>query len=572
MWLRAASLVGLLLSHQLICISRQLAPANPTHTLRGTVVNSVTGEPVQRVLVQLEGNPQRHVLTGADGKFEFQSVAPGSAVISLRKPGYFTEHTRSRGLPPWVTVGPHQLPVVLNLVPEAVISGHVLGDGGEPAEGLPVQVFGDRIENGRKTWNIVSSTQTNDLGEFRCANLPPGRYYVFAGPSSGTASLTPRVRAQARARMRARGGGQPVARGYPGVFYPAAEDRNSATLLEVRAGQHVEVNFNVASQIFHTISGTVTGYLTGNVGLDLQAANAAGTQINANFDFDAKKGTFGTQWLPPGRYVLSAEMRDNDGHASYATLDVTLASDLSGVHLQLLPGAAIPVTFQLEKTRSDSPDIGISVETRRRFNSFERREGYYPARVVLTPVDNSPGKSQRQYSSQLAEGVNSGVEIPGLPSGTYSVRVYANGPYYAASVQCGSVNVLEQNLTVTAGAAVQPIDIVLRDDYGHLRGSVKMPGDADSALVFAVSEDGARPVQNTTASRPPLPMRDGGLASSFAFQLPPGTYRVFAIGNADDFEYGDAEELRKYADRGRVVTIAAGQDAKVELDLVRLHD
>ena len=573
---RAATLSGMLLCHPfLLDTSRaQLTPANATFTVRGTVVNSVTGEPVQRVLVQISGDRQRHILTGADGKFEFQGVPPGAITIGLQKPGYFPEQAilARRGQPAFITVGPDQPPAVLKLIPEAVISGHVLGDGGEPVEGLPLQLIGAQVQNGRKTWNVISSTQTDDQGEFRCADLQPGRYYVFAGPSSWPASFTPRPRVQARAQMPALGEGRPAARGYPGVFYPAAEDRDSATAVEVKPGQHLEVNFNLASQRFHTISGTVSGYLTGHQGLNLEATNPAGRQINASSNFDAERGTFRTQWLPAGRYTLSAETRDNEGHGSYATLDVNLTSDVTGIHLQLMPGATIPVTFRVEKTRSDSDTAEAAFRqlfTRR--NGVERH-GYEPARVVLTPLDNSSGKGQRQFSSQLAEGENGGIEIPGLPPGAYSVQVHANGPYYIASAHCGPVNVLGQSLTIAAGASVQPIEIVLRDDYGNLLGSVKLPATADSAMVFAVSEAGDRPVQNTTASQPPMPSRGGQLESSFALQLAPGTYRVFAVRNADEFEYGDPDLLRKYADSGQQVTIAPNQQTKIELDVVNVEN
>src|SRR5215467_4386248 len=241
MSVRTTSLFVVLLWHLLFLktSSAQLAPANVTYTLRGTVINSVTDEPIQRVLVEFSGDRQRHFLTGTDGKFEFQNVPPGLTALGLRKPGYFLPQTLSRkGTPALVTVGPDQPPAVLKLIPEAVISGRVLGDNGEPAERLPVKVFGQQLQNGKKTWNIVSSAETDDLGEFRCANLQPGRYYVFAGPSPWPASLVPQPRVQARARMHALGGGRPAAHGYPGLFYPAAENRESATPIEIKAGQH----------------------------------------------------------------------------------------------------------------------------------------------------------------------------------------------------------------------------------------------------------------------------------------------------------------------------------------------
>ncbi|HYK39217.1 MAG TPA: carboxypeptidase-like regulatory domain-containing protein, partial [Candidatus Eremiobacteraceae bacterium] len=118
MSVRTTSFFVILLGHLLLLktSSAQLAPANATYTLRGTVINSVTDEPIQRVLVELSGDHQRHFLTGADGKFEFQNVPPGLTAIGLQKPGYFPAQTLSRkGSPALVTVGPDQPPAVLRL-------------------------------------------------------------------------------------------------------------------------------------------------------------------------------------------------------------------------------------------------------------------------------------------------------------------------------------------------------------------------------------------------------------------------------------------------------------------------
>lgn len=577
MSVRAASLFGIVLSCLLFPTASlaQIAPANTTYTVHGIVVNSVTGEPVPRVLVQISSDRQHSVLTGADGKFEFTNIAGGIMNVGLQKPGYFAEQAIRvrRGHSTLIHVGPDQSVAVIKMIPEAVITGHVLGDGGEPAESLPVQVFAEQMQNGRKTWNPIRNAQTDDQGEFRFAELEPGRYYIFAGPSSWPAAFTPRARIQARAGMRALGGGPLLARGYPGAFYPAAEDRESATPVVVKAGQHVEINFNVASQIFHTISGTVSGYSSANQGLSLTATNAAGRQLGADLNFDQERGTFRTQWLPPGRYTLSAETRDNEGHAFFASQDVNLASDLTGVHLQLLPGATIPVHFQLEKTRSDSPDVGVTVQTRRGPRGTIRREGYEPARVMLTPIESTSGNGQRQFSSQLGEQENAGSEIAGVPPGTYSLQVYPNGPYYVQSARCGLVNLLLQNLTLGAGASAEPIEIALRDDYGHLLGSVRVPPDSDSAMVIAIPDADGQRVLNTPTSSPPLEAGGGKSAVTFALSpLAPGRYRVLAVDHADEFEYADPELLRKYADKGREITIASNETAKIELELVHVEE
>src|SRR5215467_1047141 len=66
----------------------QTDDAKTTYTLAGTVVNSVTGKPIPRVLVQLEPS-SRAMLTGPDGSFSFDNVPAGRAEIRLTKPGYF---------------------------------------------------------------------------------------------------------------------------------------------------------------------------------------------------------------------------------------------------------------------------------------------------------------------------------------------------------------------------------------------------------------------------------------------------------------------------------------------------
>ena len=51
------------------------------HALRGTVVNSVTGEPTRGALVQIYFNGQSSMLTGPDGKFQFEGLPNGQTVV-----------------------------------------------------------------------------------------------------------------------------------------------------------------------------------------------------------------------------------------------------------------------------------------------------------------------------------------------------------------------------------------------------------------------------------------------------------------------------------------------------------
>jgi hypothetical protein len=532
----------------------------------------VTGEPIQRVLVQISGQRQRSVLTGADGKFQFASVPAGTINVSLQKPGYFTAQSiRSpRMQAAWINVGPDQPPAVLKLIPEAVISGHVMGDGGEPAEQLPVKIFGDHVENGKRTSNALREVRTDDQGEFRFAELPPGRYCIFAGPSSWPASFVPWPQTGVRGggRRAALGRMPQAARGYPGVFYPAAAEMTSAGQIEVRAGQHVELNLNVASQFFHYIEGTVSGYASEGQGLMLQATNAAGQEIPAGMRFDPATGRFRTLWLPAGNYRLTATMQEPNGPRYFATQEVNLTGDMSDVRLNLASGTTIAVRFRVEKTRPDSSEGTNMTERRMGRHGMVELSGYVPGQVRLT--QGQAGGGQLQVVSQLSE-TDSTPELANVSPGVYGVEIYPNGMFYVESARSGSMDLLEQELTVEAGSSVPPIEITLRDDAAMLSGRIRFSGDAESATVIAIRENGPRQVHNIEVSRP-APGFAGAEGASFNLgQLAPGRYKVLAVNRAD-FEYRDPQLVAKYADKAREISLEANEQGTIDLEMVHVEE
>jgi hypothetical protein len=541
----------------LAAFGAQFASSAASYPVRGTVVNSVTGEPIRGALVQIYSNRQRSVLTGGDGGFEFADVPAGTVNLNVQKPGFFTLQAiqSPRAQAAFATSGPDQVPVVVKLVPEGVISGHISGDGGEAVENFPVQLLAERLENGKKTRTILHGAQTNDEGEFRIAELTPGKYFVFLGPGFRPDAVFVQ-------------GSQQTARGYPAAFYPGAADIRSANPVEVAAGQHVELNLTLTSQPFHRISGTVSGYAQ-NAGINFQVTNAAGQQIPAGFRFDERSGTFRTVWLPTGDYTLTAEMQEPNGRRSYlASQAVNLNSDLAGIHLHLLPNTGIPVSFRVEATQSDSASPQFFVAGGPR--SGVRQAGTPPARVELTPQDE--GFSQQRRFSQV-EGEGSSVEISNVPPGVYSVQIFPNGPYYVQSARCGTLNLLEQNLAVAAGSAVEPIEIVLRDDFASLDGTVTFGAENESAMVIAIPEGGVQQIRNVDVVRPTVGF--DGSHSGAIFQMPqlaPGTYRVLAVDRADEFEYGNPEVLQKYASKGREISLMPNQQARIELELVHIGE
>ena len=153
-----------------------------TFTLNGTVVNSVTGEPVGRALVRVLGPVQRTAFTDQEGHFQIEGVQEGSP-LGAQKPGYFSPMALDGGGSNRVgIVGPDAGPVTLKLTPQSVISGRVTDIAGDPIERLPVRLTERSVREGRQRWDSLGFAESDEDGRFRFANLMPGTYYLAVGP------------------------------------------------------------------------------------------------------------------------------------------------------------------------------------------------------------------------------------------------------------------------------------------------------------------------------------------------------------------------------------------------------
>jgi hypothetical protein len=532
----------------------QLSREQPTYTLRGTVVNSVTGEPIRGALVQASFSVQRSALTGSDGSFQFEGLLAGQGVLTARKPGYYSPDDIRNGrfasiqYSPQITVGSDQPAVLLKLVPEGVIYGRISGEGGEPVENLPVHLFIRGLENGRRTPQELPGATTSEEGEFRMADLNPGKYFLFVGPSQTEEFPSTASRS--------------APQGYAGAFYAAAPDLASATPVEIFPGTHAEINLSLSLQTFFRISGSISGF-SQNEGVSLQFLNVSGQPVGMLSAFDPSKGTFQTMPMPPGPYTITAEAQDPKSQRMFfGSRFVNLTSDLSGVHLMLAPGAMIPVDVRLEATHSDAPEPQRQVI----FTSGVRTvvSNSAPARVVLMSRDRL---TQMQFGSDpIGNSPNDPQAIKSVPPGTYAVVIYPNGQYYAQSARSGSTDLLREDLVVAPGGSVQPIQVILRDDFANLDGKISEDGHpaSGSIEVLAIPENAPR------QSRPVVTNHPQGLFN--LSQLPPGAYKVLAVDRPNELEYASPDVLNKYLSKARDITLLPNQTANVDLELVRLGD
>jgi hypothetical protein len=508
------SQVAALLVFLACLLTTRSSAQNPTYSLGGSVVSSVTGEPIPRALVQMFGAASNSALTDSDGHFQFEGLAAMQAALLARKPGFFNEQEASRGQgisgPTRVTIGPNTPSVVLKLLPEGVISGHMTADG-EAIENIPVKLFHLQIMDGRRRWEQAGNATTDSDGEFRIASLVPGKYYAAFGPSWSPIGAV--------------GGPKSRQRGYAEVFFPGVPDLASAAPIDLSGGQQFEADMSLKAEPLYHVSGTISGYAAPQ-GVNLSFVNSAGDTLPFPVQFSRQGSEFQAQ-VTSGSYTLHAEAF-SENSSLQANLPITINSDMAAIHLVLEPEVSIPVIVRTEFSSSQGA---------------KATPQNMPVTVEL--ISSIPSLAASDYFSGLDTPANpSALAIRDVEPGRYSAQITPNGPFYAQSAQCGGVDLLRDDLTVPAGSRVPPIEVVLRDDGASLTGTVTSEGQPARGAVFLIPDRSPRQAKTTREQ------------NQFRFtNLVPGDYSVFALDRGADLEYTNPDALSPYMGKAAHVTL-----------------
>ena len=519
----------------------------PKYSVTGTVVDAVTGEPVRKALVQLNGQQRRTTFSDGDGRFQFDGILPDQVSVTAQKPGYFSEQelTRGGGLPP-VEVGPNAAPAVVKLTPEAVITGRVTTAAGVPLEHLSMSLNYIDVREGRRRWQFNGSAITDEDGRFRFANLRPGTYYV------GAALYTPLAETMLEAN-------QPPTAGYPGTYYPGVPDLASASPIQLTAGQQAEANFTLNEVPVYTISGVISGYAP-NQGVSVQVVDQSGVPVPTGVQFSSENGRFDLHAVAAGSYVLKVTSSMGPNQSVRAELRLNLTSNVYNLHLALAPELSIPVVVQMES----QPKSG-----REQIRYANRPDAGPPVSVRL--VGTGPGTNEVYASYDGPENQRS-LTLHNVEPGRYSAVIDARESWYVVSADYGQTNLLTDDLVVTPGAPAFPLNIVLRNDSAKLSGTVNVPDGMIAPLsVVAIPQGLAKASPHTVYYNPPREQNLGN--SAFVLEsLAPGDYLVFAFDHADGLEYSNPDVLQNYISQAAHVTLSPNQNAKVTLQMIRTEE
>lgn len=496
--------------------------------VQGRVVNVLTGEPVGGAIVQIPG--QTAGFSDPQGNFTLTGLVRGRYVLVSRKPGYFNEQQAGRGSPldnSTVEV-PGDLPILVKLIPEAIIYGEVKSAEGEPYEDVIVRAERWQVVDGRRQLQVARETRSDDQGNFRLAELVPGKYYL---------AFLPYERSGVMRRK------QTPDEGYGPQFYPGVVDATAASAFQVRAGAQVHIVHSFLRQpVFH-VSGTVRGIGPGGFG-DVELLNSSGEPVNPNIRVDRKTGEFHIPGIPAGSYLLTARYFRTGmavGPPPSVSQSIQVAGDVSGIVLAVGTGISLGVQLHDEISGTEEPH---RVHIRLRQKDFTRDE-----QDLMLPPASDDRRPVTRFENVFP--------------GTYSVEVQAAFKGYVAELRCGNVNLLREDLVIAPAAAPPPIDVTLRADGAQLTVSLKNSPTRHSTPVLVYSADNPR--------RSLLAQLLDSVSVSIP-NLPPGSYQVIALTDTGDLELHNPAAIEKYLGSASSVTLQPHDNVTVSVETVAVEE
>ena len=491
----------------------------PTYTVAGTLVNSVSGQPLSAAHVRL-GNAMEAV-TAADGRFRFTGVKQGTYVLSAERLGFVPQSYRARTLyaqfSTGIVVGEGERTeeIQFRMIPSAVIFGTVSDALGEPL--ARTKVYAMRVLGKgqyRRSAQIVN-VSTDDRGEYRIASLAAGSYAIIAG-GEGSARPT------AAENM-----------AYPETYFPGTANADKAEFLRVEAGKEVRADVTLRPAPVLRILGEGPATMAGKPMLVTLAAPSLlgkATVMRSAVVFDSR---FTFTDVPAGRYTIF--VTDQQSNRIVGKLRTTAETDPTQVRVdQPLPQVSIRVALRGKPANQTQAVLaGLrSVQLNQTWNAALDSNGF--AQVV-----NATSGRYEVVVNQGGDLPVTSLKVNGVPQPSVLVDIPDTGPV--------------------------AIEVAADADALNLRGRV-VRGDVPQSgiIVMLVQRSGW---EQTGSYR--FDQSDSNGTFQWA-RVPRGDYFMFAFEDGDPTDYDDPETIRTLLPIAQPLTVTGETSQKVELKVLSL--
>ncbi len=546
-------IVTVLLSASLpLSRAQSVNPPVAAGRITGTVVHSVTGQPLAGIDVAISPTEQRdlrtEVTTGSDGRFVFENLARGKFTLSAQGRGFSEQAYQQH--PPFstaVAVGPDVISenLVFELVPDASISGTVLDEENETVRSGDVMLFARNGATGR----MESRAQANleEQGRFHFGHLPPGVYFLAVSAQPWYATDPPVSRNAAQ--LYTEGEAQtykdalPVAEAsedsaldltYRITFYADAVEGESATPIQLHPGERASADItlravpavhltvrNVSTDPNQPASAQVQQKIFNRTLLPILARSQPGAH-----------GTLRLSGIPPGHLILKLRsFTGKEWKTQVREVDISGDSEIDAADNSSLP-VSIHGRVQIPGQAAFAPGFYIRFYNRETTESFGgpvSPKGEFEITQSITGTSEYEVAMINARGSMVQKLTASGAKVVGrtlvLPrSGTVDLAV------------------------TMSGQAARIDGTVLRDGKG-----------TSQAMVVLVPES----LQgNADLIRRDQSDSDGTFS---LYQVLPGRYRVVAIANGWDLAWQNPAILRPYLEHSEPIEVTSARTYRISV-------
>jgi len=525
-------------------------------TIEGIVTRDPDGQSVKKALIELIAENQAEAgdytaVTGPDGAFRIENIIPGRYHLFTERTGLLDtdkQRGRTEGRILSLTAGQEVKDIHLRLLAAAVIRGRVTDEDGDPLANVEVTAMRQTFVAGHSHWEQAGAERTNDLGEYRIANLPAGNIYLSVSPPPDFKTLIESSGAAARDANAPEKSAPPT---YQTTYYPGTADRSQATPIQLRAGDDFPADFSLVPHPSVTVRGSVVNLPPrATASIMLQSRDFSLMMNGAEMH---KDGSFVIRDVSPGNYTILASVE----------------------------GSAVPMmarqSLQVGSTGIDglrlSPQPGATVHGHLRFESknpvrFDPERIFLTLQMVDAAEENETSPVFRENFSNVTHVAADGsFQWTDVPAGNYYVQIVgdglANGDWFMKSVVSGGRDVNDSGISVNGGDVL--LDLVASANGGVAEGVVvNDKGEPiPNAVVVAVPETRMR----RRVDRYGKTVSDQ--TGRFSLRtLRPGEYTLFAWENVEGEEYFDPEFLKSYEGQGSSLHVSEGERKSLQLQVI----
>lgn len=513
-------------------------------TLSGTVVDSVTGAALNKVEVQAEPIGDRDAFaasttTDAQGNFTLVDLPAGQYRLKGARNGYLETYYGARGTGEGTRIALEASQEIkglqIRLRPFGLVAGTIFDADGEPMVGAAVVLFRQRYDGpGQRTITDEAMGVTDDRGQYRIAQLEPGRYYVWAEHSTKNAYGF-QVPEDHSVKLEG-----PHSALLP-TLYPGVVDPAGAQTIAVTPGARlmgVDITL-VRSPVFRvTVLPSIGAGLTMRGLRLLPAHDFEGLGLTFNTPVKKGSGEFEFYGVPPGAYVLEASA-GQQGLECVARIPVAVAGDTSDVRIAVNGAAEVSGGITVsggEKTRLGGAAIrfigahgGDEWAIVNEDNKFAIRLSADHYNVYFDP--HKPGVVIKSIRSEDADVYQDGLTISEAGKTALEIVVAREGGQAAGVV-------VDKDSTPVAGATVVLI------------AEPRLRSRFDSFHECTTDQYGRYHFEN----------------------IRPGDYKLFAWDGAEPDAWFDPDFLGRFEEQGERVSIQNGSRETTQLHVIPVDE